>query len=110
MIAWCKRELTYDFEMKDLGLMHYFLALEVWQRKDVIFLSQGKYTIDVLRCFGMMDCKSMTTPMVSYLRKLHESDFGSDLVDHTLYRQLIGLLMYLIHSKLGICDVVSILS
>ena len=52
----------------------------------------------------------MTTPLVYSLRKIHESDFGSDLVDHTLYKQLIGLLMYLIHSKLDICDVVSILS
>ena len=41
-IAQCKRELTSEFEMKDLGLMHYFLGLEVWQRSDEIFLSQGK--------------------------------------------------------------------
>ena len=30
LIAWCKRDLTYEFKMKDLGLMHYFLGLEVW--------------------------------------------------------------------------------
>ena len=41
-IARCKRELTFEFELKDLGLMHYFLGLEVWQRSDKIFLSQGK--------------------------------------------------------------------
>ena len=40
-IARCKRELTSEFEMKDLGIMHYFLGLEVWQRFDEIFLSQG---------------------------------------------------------------------
>jgi hypothetical protein len=33
--------------MKDLGLMNYFLGLEVWQRLDEIFLSQGKYTIEI---------------------------------------------------------------
>jgi hypothetical protein len=32
LIAWCKRELTSEFEMKYLVLMHYFLGLEVWQR------------------------------------------------------------------------------
>ena len=54
-IARCKRELTSKFKMKDLDLMHYFLGLEVWQRSDKIFLSQGKYTVDVLRRFGMME-------------------------------------------------------
>jgi hypothetical protein len=39
IIAWCKRELTSEFEMKDLGLMHYFLGLEVWQRQGKIFLA-----------------------------------------------------------------------
>ena len=48
LIAKCKRELTSEFEMKDLALMHYFLGLEIWQRNDEIFLSQGKYTVDIL--------------------------------------------------------------
>ena len=65
-IVWCKRELTYEF--KDSTLMHYFL--EVYQRKDEVFLLQRKHTIDVLQRFGMMDCKSMTTPMVFSLKKL----------------------------------------
>jgi hypothetical protein len=47
-IVECKRELTSEFEMKDLGLMQYFLGLEVWQRPNEIFLSQGKYTIEIL--------------------------------------------------------------
>jgi hypothetical protein len=103
IIAWCKREITSKFDMKDLGLMHYFLGLEVWQRQGEIFLAQGKYTMDVLKSFGMMDCKSMSTPMVTNLRKLHDSDTGSDFVDPTMYRKLIGSLMYMIHTKLDIC-------
>jgi hypothetical protein len=39
IIDWCKRELTSEFDMKDLGLMHYFLGLEVWQRQGKIFLA-----------------------------------------------------------------------
>ena len=78
LINGCKRELTSEFEMKDLGLMHYFLGIEVWQRPDEIFLSQGKYTVDILQRFGMMDCKSMATPMVTNLKLL--SDSSSELV------------------------------
>ena len=66
--------------------MHYFLGLEVWKKSDEIFLSQGKYTIDIMRRFGMLDCKSMSTPMVSNLKKLHESDSRLDSVDPSLYR------------------------
>jgi hypothetical protein len=72
--------------MKDLGMMHYFLELEVWQRTDEIFLSQGKYIVEILKRFGMLDCKSMTTPMVSNLKKLSESSSDSDLIDPTMYR------------------------
>jgi hypothetical protein len=73
--------------MKDLGLMHYFLGLEVWQRSDEIFLSQGKYTIEILQRFGMMDCKSMATPMTINLKLL--SDSSSDLVDPVI-PQIVG--------------------
>ena len=52
MIVKCKRELAREFEMKDLGLMHYFLELEFWQGPDKTFLGQGKYTIDILQRFG----------------------------------------------------------
>ena len=38
-----------------LGMMHYFLGMEVWQNTDGIFLGQGKYAVDILKRFGMMD-------------------------------------------------------
>lgn len=65
LIIGCKRELALEFEMKDLGLMHYFLGLEVWQRPAKKFLRQGKYIVHILRRFGMMGYKSMSTPMVT---------------------------------------------
>ena len=39
LVDWCKKELTNEFEMKDLGLLHYFLRLEVQQSKDEVLLS-----------------------------------------------------------------------
>ena len=62
-----KRNLATEFEMKDLGMMHYFLGMEVWKNADRISPGQGKYMIEILKRFGMMDCKAMTTPMASKL-------------------------------------------
>ena len=45
LIKKCKQELTAEFEMKDLRLLHYFLGLEVWQQDNCIILNQRKYTI-----------------------------------------------------------------
>lgn len=86
LIIRCKKELASEFEMKYLGLMHYFLGLEVWQRSNEIFLSQGKYTIDILKRFRMMDCKPMSTPMESNLKKLSVSAANSEFVDPSEYR------------------------
>ena len=103
LIEQCKRELTSEFEMKDLGFMHYFLGLEVWQKPDEIFLTQRKYAVDILQRFGMQDCKSMSIPMTTNLTKLRDSASSSQSVDSTLYRQLIGSLMYLVHTRPDIC-------
>jgi hypothetical protein len=108
LIIQCKRELAFEFDMMDLHLMHYYLGLEVWQKRGEIFLWQGKYVVKILQKFGMMDCKSMETPMVTDLRKLRDSD--SDTVDSSLYQQLIGSLMYLINTWPDICFVVNTLS
>ena len=49
--------------MKDIGLIHYFLGLEVWQIPEGIFLNQEKYAVEILKIFDMLDCKAMATPM-----------------------------------------------
>jgi hypothetical protein len=90
--------------------MHYFLGLEVWQRTDEILLSQGKYTVEILKKFGMTGYKSMPTPLVMNLKKLSETSFDSDEIDPHLYKQLIGSLMYLVNTRPDICYAVSILS
>jgi hypothetical protein len=103
-----KRKLVAEFEMKNLGMMHYFLGLEVWQRPCEIFLNQGKYAVEIMKRFGMMDCKSMPTPMMTNLKLL--GDTSSEVVDATLYRYIIGSLMYLTNMRPNICFVVNTLS
>lgn len=49
----------------------------------------------------MEDCRAMAILMIANWKKLHVSDF--ELVNPTMYRQLIGLLMYLVNTKLDIC-------
>jgi hypothetical protein len=85
--------------MKDFGTMHYFLVLELWHRNDNIFLSQGKYTMEILNKFGMLNCKPMATPIVTNLKKISVYSSDSDEIDMTLYRQLIGSLMYLVNTR-----------
>jgi hypothetical protein len=48
--------------MKYLGLMHYFLGLEVWQSSEKIFLNQEKYAVEILKRFDMLESKAMNTP------------------------------------------------
>jgi hypothetical protein len=110
LIDECKREPAYEFEMKYLGLLHYFLVLEVQQKTSEIFLSQRKYVQDILSKFRMTDCKPMVTLMVTNLKKLHDAVIGSDPVDLTQYQQLIGSLLYLVHTRPDICYAVSALS
>ena len=88
-----QRKLVVEFEMKYLGMMHYFLGMEVWKNIDGISLGQGKYVVDILNRFRMMDRKAMNTPMASNLKLL--SVASSKTVDATIYRQMICSLMYL---------------
>ena len=55
-------------------------------------MSQGKCVVETLKRFGTMDCKSMTTPMTTNLKLF--GDTTSERVDATLYKKMIGLLMY----------------
>ena len=94
--------------MKDLGMMHYFLGIEVWQYPYEIFLNKRKYIVEILKRFAMMDCKSMTTLMTTNLKLLN--DDSSEIVDFTLYKEIIGSLMYLTNARLDICFAVNTLS
>ena len=85
LIKDAKRRLATEFEMKNLGMMHYFLGIEVWQSANGIFLGQGKYTVDILKRFRMLYIKAIATPMESNLMLL--CDASSELVDATMYHR-----------------------
>ena len=96
--------------MKDLGLMHYFLGLEVWQRPGKISLSQGKYIVKLLERFVMVDCNSMSTPMELKFKKLNGSAAGPVLANPTEYRQLVGALVFLVNTRPDVCCAMNTLS
>eukprot|EP00253_Pinus_taeda_P009334 PITA_09334 len=52
-----------------MGLMHYFLGMEVWKRDGEVFVSQGKYANEILKRFHIETCKPMETPLVGNWRK-----------------------------------------
>ena len=64
MIKEFKEDMMKTFEMTDLGLMNYFLGIEVKQQEDDIFISQKKYIEALLNNFKMYDCKPVATPLV----------------------------------------------
>ena len=62
MIEEFKRAMMKEYEMTDLGLMRYFLGIQVRQNHGKIFISQETYANDLLMRFNMSKCKSVTPP------------------------------------------------
>eukprot|EP00253_Pinus_taeda_P014822 PITA_14822 len=107
LIMSCKEDLSREFEMKDMGLMHYFLSMEVWQKDGELFVSQGKYANEILRKFHMENCKAMQTPLAGNWRK---EDVTLGVVEATMYMQLVGPVMYLVNTRPDLCYAVNQLS
>ena len=98
--------MNHAFSMTDLGLLSQFLGLEINQSKHGIKLHQSKYALYFLNKFNMKYCKPIKTLFLSGF-KLEEA--GSSLmVNNTLYRKLIGCLIYLIDTQPDIYYVVSV--
>ncbi|KAK6149483.1 hypothetical protein DH2020_017008 [Rehmannia glutinosa] len=95
------------FEMSMMGELTFFLGLQVKQLKDGTFISQTKYTRDLMKKFGMEEKSSVKIPMNISVKM----DMGADgkAIDQTRYRALIGLLIYLTASRpditfaVGVC-------
>uniref|UniRef100_A0A2N9GDD8 Integrase catalytic domain-containing protein n=1 Tax=Fagus sylvatica TaxID=28930 RepID=A0A2N9GDD8_FAGSY len=103
-----KRFLGQHFEMKDLGPLSYFLGLEVSSSSDGYYLTQAKYTSNLISRAGITDSKIVDTP-IEYNNRLNTHD-GEPLPDATLYRQLVGSLVYLTVTRPDISYAVHIVS
>uniref|UniRef100_A0A2N9GXG4 Integrase catalytic domain-containing protein n=1 Tax=Fagus sylvatica TaxID=28930 RepID=A0A2N9GXG4_FAGSY len=103
-----KRFLGQHFEMKDLGPLSYFLGLEVSSSSYAYYLTQAKYTSDLISRAGITDSKIVDTP-IEYNNRLNTHD-GEPLPDATLYRQLVGSLVYLTVTRPDISYAVHIVS
>ena len=88
LINYCKEDLAREFEMKDMGLLHYFLCLEIWKWDGELFFSQGKYAKEILMKLHMEICKPMKTPLARNWRK-EDATLG-EIVDTTVYKKLVG--------------------
>ena len=84
MMQMFKGDMMNTYEMSDLGLMKYFLGIEVVQVEDGIFISQKKYAENILKKNRLQDCKSVTTPLVP-IEKFKKED-GSAKADPTEFR------------------------
>jgi len=89
--------MANEFEMSMIGEISYFLGLQIKQMKNSTFVSQGKYIQDMIKKFGLLKAKSMSTPMG--INDQLGSGASGNMVDQKLYRSMIGSLLYVTASR-----------
>lgn len=100
------KTMEQEFEMSMCGELTFFLGLQVKQLDNGMFLSQSKYAENLVKKFNIDKKKRVATPM-STVTKLTEDKNGKT-VDQTLYRSMIGSLMYLTASRPDLCHSVGV--
>ncbi|KAL2944143.1 Retrovirus-related Pol polyprotein from transposon RE2 [Bienertia sinuspersici] len=103
-----KHFLSSSFHMKDLGELRYFLGIEVDRSSQGIFLSQRKYTLDILKEYGMLNARKLKVQMDSTVKLT--ADQGGPLPDPVAYQKLTGKLLYLTLTRPDVAYSVHILS
>lgn len=83
--------------MSLLGELNFFFGLQISQVDDGIFISKSKYIKEMLKKFGMEDCKLASTPIIIGC-KLRKDDESKE-VDQKLYKSMIGRLLYVTSSR-----------
>jgi hypothetical protein len=100
MMGEFSRVMMQKFEMSMMGELNYFLGFQVKQLKEGTFISQTKYTQDLLKRFGMKDAKPAKTPMG--IDRHLDLNKGGKSADQKAYRSIIGSLLYLCASRSNI--------
>uniref|UniRef100_A0A2N9FH80 Integrase catalytic domain-containing protein n=1 Tax=Fagus sylvatica TaxID=28930 RepID=A0A2N9FH80_FAGSY len=101
-----KNSMKLEFDMTDLGKMKYFLSVEVLQNPEGIYISQRKYAKEVLERFRMEKSNSVKNPIVPGVRLMKDEEGAK--VNATMYKQLVGSLMYLTATRPGLDPVVAL--
>jgi hypothetical protein len=91
-----KKEIKATFQMSDLGLLSFYLGIEVHQGDSGITLQQTTYAKRVVELAGLTNCNTALTPMDERLKLSRDST--TEEVDATQYRRLVGSLRYLAHT------------
>jgi hypothetical protein len=89
------------FEISVMWVLIFFLRFQIKQAKEVTFISQTKYTHDILKKIGMDKAKPIKTPMGTNGHL--DLDLGGTSVDQKVYHFMIGFLLYLCASRLISC-------
>jgi len=108
MFAEFKASMKQEFDMTDLGKMKFFLGVEIVQNDEGIYLSQRKYTLEILERFGLENANSVRNPMVPGMKLMKNED--GEQVNMTRYKQMVGSLMYLSVTRPDIMFVVGLIS
>ncbi|CAA6674500.1 unnamed protein product [Spirodela intermedia] len=96
------------FKMSDLGLLRYYLGIEVRQSARGTSISQGAYAAKILERSGMAGCNPCQVPMATRLKLSKRST--EPLVDATAYRSIVGSLRYLVNTRLDLAFAVGYVS
>lgn len=88
-----KSYLSKCFYMKDLGVLKYFLGIEVARNPNGIFLCQRKYSLDIISEVGLLGAKLAPFPIEQNHQLARAS--GDLLSNPEAYRRLVGRLIYL---------------
>ena len=96
-MAAVKQAFSQEFQVKDMGELHHFLGMKVVQDQETgsVWIGQKLYLENILRSFGMENCKAIRTPVDACTKLMKVVDNDTDIyVDQKLYQSAVGSLLY----------------